>query len=172
MLKTIGLALVMISGAGLGYSAGREYMLREKNLRQLFLLTVYLRGEIRCGNSSLPEAFGEISMRLDNNWGKLSKKISEELKSVEGMSLEALLSGKFCPEIRQLHFTAEEVQLMISLGSRLGYLDREMQLRQLELYEEELKQHIHELHEKIPEKRKICQSLGIMGGFLLAVMLW
>ena len=63
MLKTIGLALIMISGAGLGYSAGREYMLREKNLRQLFLLTVYLRGEIRCGNSSLPEAFGEISMR-------------------------------------------------------------------------------------------------------------
>ena len=130
MLKTIGLALIMISGAGLGYSAGREYMLREKNLRQLFLLTVYLRGEIRCGNSSLPEAFGEISMRLDNNWGKLSKKISEELKSVEGMSLEALLSGKFCPEIRQLHFTAEEVQLMISLGSRLGYLDREMQIKE------------------------------------------
>ena len=130
MLKTIGLALIMISGAGLGYSASREYMLREKNLRQLFLLTVYLRGEIRCGNSSLPEAFGEISMRLDNNWGKLSKKISEELKSVEGMSLEALLSGKFCPEIRQLHFTAEEVQLMISLGSRLGYLDREMQIKE------------------------------------------
>ena len=82
------------------------------------------------------------------------------------------MSGKRCPEIGQLHFTAEEVQLVISLGSRLGYLDREMQLRQLGLYEEELNQHIHELHEKIPEKRKICQSLGIMGGFLLAILLW
>ena len=172
MLKTAGLLLIIISGTGLGYSAGREYLLREKNLRQLFLLTVYLKGQIRYGNSSLAEAFEEISMRLDRRWGKFAGKISEELKSVEGVSLEIILSGKLFPEIRQFGLAPEEERLLMSLGNRLGYLDREMQLRQLELYEEELNRHIMELHEKMPEKRKICQSLGIMGGLLLAILLW
>ena len=172
MLKAIGLMMIIAAGTGIGYSGSREYVLREKNLQQLLLMTVFLKGEIRCGNSSLADAFEELSVRLGQEWKNFAHQIVTGMKSVEGMSLEALLSGKLYPEIKKFHFTSEEVQLVISLGSRLGYLDREMQLRQLELYEDEVKQHIRELHEKIPEKRKICQSLGIMGGFLLAILLW
>ena len=47
-----------------------------------------------------------------------------------------------------------------------------MQIRQLDLYEEELRHSIEELQAKLPEMKKICQSLGIMGGILLAVLVW
>ena len=47
-----------------------------------------------------------------------------------------------------------------------------MQLRQLELCEEETLRFLEELRKEMPEKKKIYQSLGIMGGILLAVLLW
>ena len=54
----------------------------------------------------------------------------------------------------------------------MGYLDRETEVRQLELYEEELKRHIEEIHITIPSKKKIYRTLGIMGGFLMVILLW
>ena len=47
-----------------------------------------------------------------------------------------------------------------------------MQLRQLELCEEETLRLLESLRKGMPEKKKIYQSLGIMGGILLAVLLW
>ena len=47
-----------------------------------------------------------------------------------------------------------------------------MQLRQLELCEEETLRLLENLRKEMPEKKKIYQSLGIMGGILLAVLLW
>ena len=47
-----------------------------------------------------------------------------------------------------------------------------MQLKQLTAYEEELSRHIAALHEEMPGKKKVYQSLGILGGILLAVLVW
>ena len=66
----------------------------------------------------------------------------------------------------------EMLEILRSLGSKLGYLDKEMQIRQIELLETELEVRRNQLREKLPEQKKICQSLGIMGGILLAVLFW
>ena len=54
----------------------------------------------------------------------------------------------------------------------MGYLDLEMQMKQLTMYEEELTRIMEELRREMPEKKKVYQSLGILGGILLAVLVW
>ena len=66
----------------------------------------------------------------------------------------------------------EEVEVLRSLGCRLGYLDKEMQIRQIEFLENNLEVRRNQLREKLPEQKKICQTLGILGGILLAVLFW
>ena len=66
----------------------------------------------------------------------------------------------------------EERESFLSLGEKLGYLDREMQVAQLTLLEEELGYRIKTLKSAMPKQQKTYQSMGILGGILLAVLLW
>ena len=58
------------------------------------------------------------------------------------------------------------------LGEKLGYLAREMQIRQLELYETDFLYLLQNLRKDKEEKKKIYRSLGVMGGILLAILFW
>ena len=58
-----------------------------------------------------------------------------------------------------------------SIGKYLGYLDREMQLRQLSLYEKNLEVEIGNLKKEASGKKKLYRGLGVFGGLLLAVLL-
>lgn len=56
MLKLVGAVLIIFASAGLGYLKSRELMLHEKNLEEFLQVILCLKGEIRCGNSSLSDA--------------------------------------------------------------------------------------------------------------------
>ena len=47
-----------------------------------------------------------------------------------------------------------------------------MQLRQLDIFEEELCRRLDFLACQLPEKKKLCRNLGILGGIFLGVLLW
>ena len=47
-----------------------------------------------------------------------------------------------------------------------------MQVAQLTLLEEELRERIRELKSGMPKQQKMYQSMGILGGILLAVLMW
>ena len=66
----------------------------------------------------------------------------------------------------------EERESFLSLGEKLGYLDREMQVAQLTLLEEELSHRIRTLKNTLPKQQKTYRSMGILGGILLAILLW
>ena len=172
MLKSAGILLILLSGAGLGYSKSRELTFREKNLRIFLQMLTFLKGEIRCGNLSLPEAFRETAGKLPEMYGELLREIAGRLKQSPGQPLGDVFRQCAGKRLGELPLSREEQELIFSLGGRLGYLDREMQLRQLELCEEETLRFLEELSKEMPEKKKIYQSLGIMGGILLAVLLW
>ena len=53
----------------------------------------------------------------------------------------------------------------------LGYLDREMQLSTLKSFDETLAWKIGELKEGLPARKKLYQSLGVMGGLFLVIFL-
>ena len=61
---------------------------------------------------------------------------------------------------------------MYSLGRCLGYLGLEMQMKQLELMEEDIRLSLQELQKRLPERKKMYQNLGILLGILLAVIVW
>ena len=68
--------------------------------------------------------------------------------------------------------TGEEREKLYSLGRCLGYLGLEMQMKQLELMEEDIRLSFQELQKRLPERKKMYQNLGILLGILLAVIVW
>ena len=65
----------------------------------------------------------------------------------------------------------EEKEELQEAGCSLGTGDRAMQKANLDRYEARLVQRIAELQKGLPERKRLCQSLGIMGGLFLFLIL-
>ena len=74
--------------------------------------------------------------------------------------------------LTDLKLDEDELRKISLLGEKLGYLDREMQVAQLTLLEEELGHRIKTLKNALPKQQKTYRSMGILGGILLAILLW
>ena len=73
------------------------------------------------------------------------------------------LLDQYCPK--------EEKEELQEAGRSLGTGDRAMQKANLDRYEARLVQRIAELQKGLPERKRLCQSLGIMGGLFLFLIL-
>ena len=172
MLKILGIILIVTAGAGLGLESSGELSERERALKEILQMIRWLKGAIISSHASLPEAFQEVSERMQESFSLLLKQTSENIRKSPGVKLEELY--RTCAEetLGNLPLSRQERNLFLSMGSALGYLDMDMQKKQLEFYEGEFLRLLEELRAEMPAKKKICQSLGIMGGILLAILVW
>ena len=172
MLKLVGAVLIIFASAGLGYSKSRDLTVHEKSLEDFLQIILCLKGEIRCKNSSLPDALRDTARRCGGRYEKFLENVAACIDDNAEKKLSVIFED--CAEscLRDLNINDEERRKISLLGERLGYLDREMQFRQLELYEMDFQYLIQNLQKNKAEKKKIYRSLGVMGGIMLAILFW
>ena len=76
MLKLVGAVLIIFASAGLGYLKSRELTLHEKNLEDFLQVILCLKGEIRCGNSSLPDALRDTAYRCRGRYEEFLERVA------------------------------------------------------------------------------------------------
>lgn len=57
------------------------------------------------------------------------------------------------------------------MGQYLGYLDITQQENAMALFQQELERKIQAVQAEIPVKKRLYQSLGVLGGIFLAITL-
>ena len=136
MVKMAASLLLILGGAGIGYARSREITEREKNLEILLQILFFLKGEIRCGNSSLPDAFREIAAKISGPFEMILRDAAQEMEDTGGKNLEEIMESCIQRNFYQGNpggsQRKEEMEILRTLGRRLGYLDREMQIKQIE----------------------------------------
>lgn len=170
MLKTVGIICIITAGTGLGFSRSFALTEREKNLKMILRMVILLKGEIRYGNSSLHDSFAMAAEKMPGKFGEFLKETSVRMTNSPGLRFGQIFRQCALEKLQHLFLEKEEEEALLSLGEHLGYLDLSMQLKQLELFEKDLGFWIGNLQTDIQEKKKLYQSLGIMGGILLAVL--
>ena len=66
MYRIVGCILVVAAGAGMGFSGSMRLSEQIRILEKLLQMVICLKGEIRCGNASLPDAFYGAAGRMEN----------------------------------------------------------------------------------------------------------
>lgn len=175
-LRCLGAVLVILGASGFGISLSVQYARRLSQLEELRRMIFLLKGQIVYANASLPEAFEAVGKREKGFLGALFCRVSEQAETLE----EENFSAVWEQEIRKMEEKKEKEQSALSkadrqslagLGRHLGFLDREMQERNLLLYLEELDEQIGQLRSHRQETCRLYTSLGVMGGIFLAVIL-
>ena len=172
MQKLLGILLILVSSTGLGMGQSLALSRRLKSLEALLRMTVLIKGEIRFAGVSLADAFEGAAARSPGACGEFLRSVSQQLKEKNGKKFASIFRECAMAHLDGLGLKKEEQRLLFSRGDHLGYLDLEMQMKQLTIYEEELSRLMEELRRELPEKKKVCQSMGILGGILLAILVW
>jgi len=171
-LKIAGIILIVFSGAGLGICKSLELSRREKILEQLGKMILLLKNQIRCTGDTIPDALLEVAGKMSGEYREFLLSTSGAVQKRNGNTFGEIF--KDCArELLPLSKVSEEERgCFLSIGERLGYLDREMQVAQLSLLEADMDRCLGSLRRTMKEKKKLYQNMGIMGGIFLAILMW
>lgn len=171
MVKTLGALLVMLSCSGIGLYFSSQVRGRVADLKSMKKSITILRGDIKYGNTSLPEAIGALARRNADNFKEFYQGIERELIDSSGISFTSIWDKGIHTYLKNTYMNQQDMEQLHHLGDTLGYLDKEMQLKTIDFYIEQLDHELQEAIATMKEKTKLYNMLGVLSGLFLTVVL-
>ncbi|MCI9184782.1 MAG: sporulation protein [Lachnospiraceae bacterium] len=170
-LKAAGCLLIIAGTSGWGSWMAANYQNRIKLLEQLRQMVLLLKGQILYANAPLQEGFETVGRRTDGPLADLFSQVAGRIEQQQGETFCQIWKEEVGNLEKEAALSRADRQSLAALGEHLGFLDKDMQERNLLLYLEELDMAIEELRAHKQERCRLYTSLGVMGGLFLTVLL-
>lgn len=170
MLKIAGGIIVLVAAAFYGWRLSME---QQEHLEQLLAMKemfLMLEGEISYTKTPLREAFVRIATQNKEPFAGFLKKAAEGLLE-NRKSMGDYWRSLVEQEENRFLFSKEERELLKRSGENFGYLDGQMQLKNLELYIGQAEVMIEQFQKELKEKQKLAQTLSVMCGLFVIILL-
>ena len=170
MLKVAGSILIIISSVLYGWRVQQElgeHVRQLVGMKEMFLM---LYGEISYTRTPLKEAFLQIASQGKEPFCSFLQKAAVELdENEEGIG--SFWCGLVEQEADHFLFDEEERGILKRVGENFGYLDRQMQLKNLELYIGQTEALIEKAQRELQDRKKLSGVLSVMCGLFLIILL-
>lgn len=171
-IRILGVMLVIGSSTGLGFYMAFQWNEHLRTVEKLRKMIFLLKGEIIYANAPLTEAFERIGNKSGGEIGNFFVKVADRLSRQHGETFYFVWQEEINKLPKEVCLSKEDKQNLKDLGEHLGYLDMEMQERNILLYMEQLDLTIGYLRKHKQEKGRLYTSMGIMGGLFLAIVMY
>jgi stage III sporulation protein AB len=171
MLKLAGALLLVGAGTMLGWMHAGRLADRPAQIRRLVRMLGQLETEIAYGYTPLPEALARIGRQPGDPLADLFHEAADRLAKEEAAVTETWRLALESVWGRTALKNGEK-EIMLTLGNTLGASDREDQIRHLRLAAKQLETLEPEAAEEQRKYEKMWKSLGLLGGALVAVILY
>lgn len=166
-----GLLLLLLGSNGLGHWFCRQKIQHRRQLTELAQLLVLLQGEIRCHKMVLEDAFVILQGRTSGFCCVFLQAVLTGLRRQDGRSFAEIWNRAVESVGEQAVLSKEEKNMWMEIGSRIGYLDLQMQEQVLEQYIRLFVEKAQKLEGEEAESCRLYRVFGAAGGLLLAVLL-
>lgn len=170
MLKAAGSILIMISSVLYGWKVQQElgeHVRQLVGMKEMFLM---LWGEISYTRTPLKEAFLQIASQDKEPFCTFLRKAAEGLEENEE-GIGSFWGRLVEQEADVFLFNEEEREILKRAGENFGYLDGQMQLKNLELYIGQTEVLIEKAQGELTDKKKLSGVLSVMCGLFLIILL-
>ncbi len=171
IMKIIGCILVIASSTSMGFFFSNEMKCRIDDLREMKKLIGLLRGDIRYANTPLPEAISSITRRHSGRFDTFFKHVSDRLHELSGHTFSEIWKSATERELVNTSMTKKDKLHLIQFGESLGYLDKDMQMNTLDAFISQLEEEISDLTKTVKEKSYLYNTLGIMAGIFITIIM-
>ena len=165
MQKMIGSVMIIVACTAMGFQKGRELQMHLKELEELKKIFTLIQSELQYTRAPFTEIFLKISKKTERMHQKWLSHLAKELEKCEGGTLQDVWQVSICECLQESKLTKEELEDLKQVGKNLGYMET------LDLYQEQLELSIQKTREELKNKKKLYQSMGIMTGIFLVIVL-
>lgn len=165
MQKIIGSIVVVLACTGIGYEKSREMQLHVKELEELKRVFTLLRSEIYYTKAPFSVVFAKIGNKVEGLYGTWLQELSYDLEQRDRGMFQEIWEQSIHKHFDRNTLKKDERKGLCALGASLGYLET------IDLYLEQLNLTIQTTREETASKKKLYQSMGVMGGIFLVIVL-
>lgn len=166
MQKIIGSIIVIFACGAMGFEKGHGLQLHLKELETLKNIFVLLKKEMQYTRAPLSEIFLKISRKMEGNYGCWLNALAEALHDCQQGTFQELWSTSIDRGFQESKLSKEEKEELRQVGKSMGYVEA------IELYLEQLDISIQKIREESKSKKKLYQSMGILCGVFLVIVLF
>ena len=165
MLKLIGSIFIVTATTGIGFSKGHQMQCHLHELEELKKLFCLLRSELQYTHAPFAEVFSKISTKTSPTYRAWLSNLSKRLLNKTRGSFWEIWCLAVTEDLQETNLKEDELEELKNVGKNLEYIES------LDLYIEQLEYKITNTREAYRSKRKLCQSMGNMGGIFLVILL-
>ena len=171
MIRLVGTVLIITSTSLAGWKKAENLSESIKQMQYLYRIISLIQSEIRYARSYLGEIFLVIGKQLKNPYQNWLNDMAKHLEDREEKHLEEMWSLSIRNHLAKTQLPEEEMRRLEELGNQLGLADMEMQMKNFDIYLRQLEENINEQKMELQNRIKICQSIGVMSGVLISILL-
>lgn len=168
-LMILGIIFIICSLAGIWIDEDQRKRIKE--LERFIYLFDLLKGEIDYQLTPLTEACMEVSKRDDNTIGQLFKHFAMQLEAKESADLNKMWYQSLDAHKGRLCLKEKDYEILEGFSNACGYLDKNMQKRNLDYVIEKLEHERKLSEEKYERCSKLNKSLGLLVGAAIVIFL-
>ncbi len=165
MQKVLGSTLVLFACVLFGYGKSRELTIHIQELEELRKIFVRMKSEFVYAKRPLADICNILMHKTEGIFRDWLGRISDALAEHGYDSFLELWEAETGLLLQELHLSREEADELRKVGMQLGCVEA------VELYLLHLEQAIHLRKEIAQSKKKLYQSMGILGGVFLVILL-
>lgn len=169
-MKWIGFLLVLAGTGGVGLSLVGEYTLRIRTLGQIRDMMHYINDLILYEYASLPEAFTKAAGRMEAPFSDFLKKVAFQMEEFSGEDISFLWQNN--AQMLKSRMNKKDYAEFTVCMQQTGFSDAKGQSQAIKSYEQRLELILHRLSEQKEEKCRLYQTLGIMSGVFVCILLF
>ena len=168
-IQILGALMVLASSTLIGTYFGSAHGYRAKDLLQLRKALVILKGEIEYTLTPLSQACANVAERVLSPIAEIFLDLSYLLN--ERVPPEQAMYSAIAKHKTNTYLSKDDIAQLQSLAKTLGYLDKNLQTNTLELTIKYLDDNIKEQMDLHIKNKKLYQTLGVLGGMLVIIVL-
>lgn len=165
MQKVIGSIIVIAVCTVLGFEKSRELQFHLKELEELKRLFTILHSELVYTKATLSEVFFKISKKTEEPYKCWLIDLAKKLEMCGTGTFSEVWKDSIKTHFEETRLKKNEVEELEQVGLGIQYADT------LNLYLTQLDFSIETTREELKSKKKLYQSMGIMCGIFLVIVL-
>ena len=157
--------MVIAVCTALGFEKSRELQLHLNELEELKRLFLIIHSELKITKATLSEIFKKVSKKTEMQYKEWLEDLAKQLEVCGAGTFIDLWKSSVQIYLGKTTLRKDEIYELEQVGFGIQYIDT------LELYLNQLDFSIQNTREELKTKKKLYQSMGIMSGIFLVIVL-
>lgn len=169
-MRVVGGVVFLLGTVGLGIYQVTDYELAIAIRKQVYEMIRYLIAQIQVEHASIPDSICKVSARLSGVFGEILQNIQKQYMENEGKPLFTIWQEEM--GLVQEYLNDEDTKLLLQLFDQTGFYDTRTQLKKLQMTLDIFEEEIKELETQREKRCRLYQSMGLMIGIFVIILLW